>query len=119
MRLLSRAAAPLALLAGFLAGPSVAFAHSERGAGSAWRAPTYVYLDNNTAGTNTISGFSRSADGALTALPGSPFPAGGAGLGAGLASQGASRRPRTAGISWRLMRAAIRSRCCASAGMGR
>jgi 6-phosphogluconolactonase len=89
MRLLSRAAAPLALLVGFLAGPSVAFAHSERGAGWAWRPPTYVYLDNNTAGTNTISGFSRSADGALTALPGSPFPAGGAGLGAGLASQGA------------------------------
>jgi len=53
-----------------------------------WRAPTYVYLDNNTPGTNTISGFSRSADGALTALPGSPLPAGGAGLGAGLASQG-------------------------------
>ena len=51
----------------------------------------YVYLDNNTAGTNTISGFSRAADGALTALPGSPFAAGGAGLGAGIASQGAIR----------------------------
>jgi hypothetical protein len=48
-----------------------------------------VYLDNNTAGANTISGFSRGTDGALTALPGSPFAVGGAGLGAGLASQGA------------------------------
>jgi len=48
-----------------------------------------VYLNNNTAGANTISGFSRSADGALTPLPGSPFHAGGVGLGAGLASQGA------------------------------
>jgi len=89
MRLISRVAPPLALLAAFLAGPSVAFAHSGRGARAGWRASGYVYLDNNTTGTNTISGFSRSATGALTALPGSPFPAGGAGLGAGLASQGA------------------------------
>jgi 6-phosphogluconolactonase len=48
-----------------------------------------VYLDNNTIGENTISGFSRAPDGALTPLPGSPFAADGAGLGAGLASQGA------------------------------
>ncbi len=49
----------------------------------------HVYLDDNTAGTNTISGFDRHLDGSLTALAGSPFTAGGAGTGAGLASQGA------------------------------
>ncbi len=49
----------------------------------------YVYLDDNTAGTNTISGFGRHLDGSLTPLVGSPFTAGGAGTGASLASQGA------------------------------
>ena len=49
----------------------------------------HVYVDDNTAGTNTIGAFDRRADGTLTAEPGSPFPAGGAGTGAGLASQGA------------------------------
>jgi 6-phosphogluconolactonase len=49
----------------------------------------HVYLDDNTAGANTISGFDRHLDGSLTPLAGSPFNAGGAGTGAGLASQGA------------------------------
>jgi hypothetical protein len=49
----------------------------------------HVYLDDNTAGANTIGAFDRHADGALSAMPGSPFPAGGAGTGVGLASQGA------------------------------
>jgi 6-phosphogluconolactonase len=49
----------------------------------------HVYLDDNTTGTNTISGFDRHLDGSLTPLPDSPFTAGGAGTGAGLASQGA------------------------------
>jgi 6-phosphogluconolactonase len=49
----------------------------------------YTYLDDNTAPANTIAGFERHADGSLSPIPGSPFPAGGAGLGAGLASQGA------------------------------
>jgi 6-phosphogluconolactonase len=48
----------------------------------------YTYVDGNTAPANTIDGFARHADGSLTALPGSPFAAGGAGLGTGLASQG-------------------------------
>ena len=48
-----------------------------------------VYLDDNTTGSNTIAAFDRHADGSLTPLPGSPFSAGGAGTGAGLASQGA------------------------------
>ena len=49
----------------------------------------HVYLDDNTAGANTIAGFDRHANGSLTPLPGSPFSAGGAGTGAGLASEGA------------------------------
>jgi 6-phosphogluconolactonase len=49
----------------------------------------HVYVNDNTAGTNTIGGFNRHADGTLTPQAGSPFAAGGAGTGAGLASQGA------------------------------
>jgi 6-phosphogluconolactonase (cycloisomerase 2 family) len=49
----------------------------------------YTYLNDNTANANTIAGFDRHADGSLTPIPGSPFAAGGAGLGSGLASQGA------------------------------
>ena len=51
----------------------------------------HVYLDDNTVGTNTISGFDRHLDGSLTPLAAAPFVAGGAGTGAagGLASQGA------------------------------
>ncbi len=49
----------------------------------------YVYVNDNTAGTNTVAGFARHADGSLTPLPGSPFSAGGAGTGAGIGSQGA------------------------------
>jgi 6-phosphogluconolactonase (cycloisomerase 2 family) len=48
----------------------------------------YTYVDGNTATANTIDGFARHADGSLTPLAGSPFTAGGAGLGTGLASQG-------------------------------
>src|SRR5271165_4349161 len=49
----------------------------------------YTYIDGNTAAANTIDGYARHADGSLTPLAGSPFAAGGAGLGTGLASQGA------------------------------
>ena len=49
----------------------------------------HVYVNDNTAGTNTIGAFDRHADGTLSPEPGSPFPAGGAGTGSGLASQGA------------------------------
>lgn len=63
-------------------------------AATAAAAPTspvvgHVYVDGNTPVTNTIAEFDRHADGSLTPAPGSPFPAGGAGTGAGLASQGA------------------------------
>jgi 6-phosphogluconolactonase len=49
----------------------------------------HVYVNDNTAPTNTISAYDRRADGSLTPMPGSPFVAGGAGTGSGLASQGA------------------------------
>jgi 6-phosphogluconolactonase len=91
MRSLSRVSFGFAVLAVALAGPAAASAHSGTYPGWAGNAAGYVYLNNNTAGANTVSGFRRSADGALTALPGSPFVVGGAGLGAGVASQGAIR----------------------------
>jgi hypothetical protein len=49
----------------------------------------HVYVNDNTKGTNTIGAFDRHADGSLTPVAGSAFGAGGAGTGAGLASQGA------------------------------
>ena len=48
----------------------------------------YTYLNGNTAQANTIDGFARHADGSLTPLAGSPFSAGGAGLGSLLPAQG-------------------------------
>jgi 6-phosphogluconolactonase len=79
---------PRAMLAGLVglgaagALPGVAAAAPRHHAG-------YVYVDDNTAGVNTIAGFRQRADGTLVPLPGSPFSAGGAGTGSGLASQGA------------------------------
>jgi 6-phosphogluconolactonase (cycloisomerase 2 family) len=48
-----------------------------------------VYVNDNTAVTNTVAGFDRHADGSLTPISGSPFATGGAGTGTTLASQGA------------------------------
>ena len=62
---------------------------SAGGASAAPSAVGYVYVNDNTAGANTIAGFARQANGTLTPLPGSPFAAGGAGTGTGIASQGA------------------------------
>jgi 6-phosphogluconolactonase (cycloisomerase 2 family) len=44
---------------------------------------TFVYTNNDIAGPNSVSGFSAAADGALTAVPGSPFATGGTGAGGG------------------------------------
>ena len=85
MRLLSRMSLPFALLAVGLAGPAVGSASADSPAHVAG----HVYVNDNTAGTNTIAAFDRHADGSLTPVDGSPFPAGGAGAGKGLASQGA------------------------------
>src|SRR5690242_752827 len=72
-----------------VAAPAVASAST--GASTTGASPVigHVYVDDNTAGTNTIGAFDRHADGTLTPRPGSPFAAGGAGSGAGLAEQGA------------------------------
>ncbi len=85
MRLLSRMSLPFALLAVALAGPAVGSASADSPAHVAG----HVYVNDNTAGTNTIAAFDRHANGSLTPVDGSPFPAGGAGAGKGLASQGA------------------------------
>ena len=49
----------------------------------------HVYVNDNTAGTNTIAALDRHADGTLTPTAGSPFSAGGAGTGGRIGSQGA------------------------------
>jgi 6-phosphogluconolactonase (cycloisomerase 2 family) len=49
----------------------------------------HLYVNDNTAGENTIAAFARHADGSLSPVPGSPFAAGGAGTGKGIGSQGA------------------------------
>jgi 6-phosphogluconolactonase len=49
----------------------------------------HVYVNDNTAGVNTIAAFDRHSDGTLTPLAGSPFAAGGAGTGSLVGSQGA------------------------------
>src|SRR3954464_14467562 len=62
-------------------------------AAAASRVVGHVYVNDNTAGTNTIGAFDRHADGTLTPTPGSPFSVGtGAGTGAGIPSQGALQR---------------------------
>jgi 6-phosphogluconolactonase len=49
----------------------------------------HLYVNDNTAGENAVAAFDRHADGSLAPIPGSPFPAGGAGTGPGIGSQGA------------------------------
>ena len=49
----------------------------------------HLYVNDNTVGINTVVGFDRHPDGSLTPIVGSPFPAGGAGTGQGIGSQGA------------------------------
>jgi 6-phosphogluconolactonase len=81
--------AGLVALGGAAAAPAVAVAHDSHydGDGHLGRAG-FVYVDDNTAAANTVAAFVRHPDGQLTPVPGSPFTAGGAGTGAGLASQG-------------------------------
>ena len=72
-----------------VAGSATAVATGDgHGCGDGYRCG-YVYVNDTTTGTNTIAGFVRHPDGSLTPLPGSPFPAGGAGTGSGIGSQGA------------------------------
>src|SRR6266568_4869308 len=80
-----------AVLGSVAAAPAVAAAVPASASASPQASPVvgHVYVNDNTAGTNTIGAFDRHADGTLTPAAGSPFAAGGAGTGAGLASQGA------------------------------
>jgi 6-phosphogluconolactonase len=70
----------LAIAASLSASPAVVAAEDSVG---------HVYVNDNTAGPNTIAAFDRRADGTLTPLAGSPFAAGGAGTGSLVGSQGA------------------------------
>jgi 6-phosphogluconolactonase (cycloisomerase 2 family) len=67
----ARAAALLALLAAGGLAPGEAPAQA---------AKDVVYVESNDPAGNAIFAFSRHADGSLTPLPGSPFPAGGLGI---------------------------------------
>jgi len=78
----------LPLLIG-LAPIAIAAAVAAGAASAASSVVGHVYVNDNTAGVNTIAGFDRHADGTLTPLAGSPFAAGGAGTGVGIGSQGA------------------------------
>ena len=69
-------------LAAFVAGAGPASAAASPVVGQ-------VYVNDNTAVTNTVAGFDRHPDGSLTPISGSPFATGGAGTGATLPSQGA------------------------------
>ena len=80
MGVLRRSALLAFVIAGAAAATASAHGHGVTG---------HVYVNDNTAPANTIAAFDRHADGRPTPVPGSPFPADGAGTGAGLASQGA------------------------------
>jgi 6-phosphogluconolactonase (cycloisomerase 2 family) len=79
---LFRLAIPLALAA-------AVFSVVAGGASAASSVVGHLYVNDNTAGTNTIAGFDRHADGTLTAIAGSPFATDGAGTGTGTGAQGA------------------------------
>ena len=79
----------LAATIGLLGAGTAASASTAASGGTSSPVVGYTYIDGNTATANTVDGFARHANGSVTPLPGSPFAAGGAGTGAGLASQGA------------------------------
>ncbi len=79
---IGKATAALVVAASLGGGLSLSVAAEEETGG-------HVYVNDNTAGINTISGFVRHADGSLTPLAGSPFAAGGQGTGTIVGSQGA------------------------------
>jgi 6-phosphogluconolactonase len=85
MQTLTRVAA----LAGVLALSVSGVAHTAQHSFADQDIVGYVYVNDNTAVANTVAGFAEHQDGSLTALAGSPFTVGGAGLGSGLGSQDA------------------------------
>ena len=89
MRFVTRRRLEAALLATAAVAASAGVPAAASAAAQAAPVVGHVYVNDNTVGTNTIGVFDRHADGTLTPHAGSPFTAGGAGAGAGLASQGA------------------------------
>ena len=87
-RLLKRPCLSMVLL-GSIGAAATAVPATALAAPTGSRVVGHVYVNDNTAGSNTIGAFDRHADGSLTPEAGSPFSAGGAGTGSGLASQGA------------------------------
>src|SRR5579864_4167153 len=85
MLLSKRVAVTIGSLALVLSGSTAAASNDDHAAGVVG----HVYVNDNTAGTNTIGAFDRHADGTLTPMVGSPFSAGGAGTGVITGSQGA------------------------------
>lgn len=86
MRLSKHLAASVGVVA-LVLGASTTAAADE--ASSHSRVVGHVYVNDNTAGSNTIGAFDRHADGSLSPMTGSPFTAGGAGTGTIVGSQGA------------------------------
>src|SRR6266513_3875677 len=84
MHLHARIVATIGLIASITAG----LAGTAQVAAAASGVVGHVYVNDNTAGTNTIGAFDQHADGTLTTLSGSPFAAGGAGTGTIVGSQG-------------------------------
>jgi 6-phosphogluconolactonase len=91
MRLRTRALLAVGIAAALVA-PAAASAHTfhggHHGFGGRSVVPGYVYVNDNTATSNTVAGFRRWPDGSLTPLPGSPFATGGGGTGTLVGSQG-------------------------------
>ncbi len=71
-----------------IAGLPALLAVMSTGASASGDVAGHVYVNDNTAISNTIAEFDRHADGSLTASAGSPFAAGGAGTGTVVGSQG-------------------------------
>ena len=78
-----------ALVLGLAAAAAVAVPASASASADVSPVVGHVYVNDNTAGTNTIGVFDRHEDGRLTPAAEPSVAAGGAGTGAGLASQGA------------------------------
>ncbi len=89
MRLRTRFVAAACLLTLVAAAWFTGFYHVSAAARVLGHVVGHVYVDDNTAGVNTIGAFNRLADGTLVPMPGSPFRAGGAGTGRSIGSQGA------------------------------
>ena len=98
---------------GRAASVAVPSASASASASQAYGSPVvgHVYLDDSTAGANTIAGFDRHADGTLTGIPGSPFTAGVPGPARAWPREGPSSSRTGAGSCSPPTAAATRSRC--------